>query len=284
MKVLDTHIHIWNFDKAHYQWLEGDTTILNRNYNIEELEDERQSAGVTEGILVQAANNFEDTDWMLEVAAQTNWLKGVVGWLPLLDPPATEKILSEKYLHNSLFKGVRHLIHNEADPKWLLQEEVLESLRILESYNIPFDVVGVLPEHMETAIKIAEKLPDLRMVLNHLNQPPIATKEKFGKWGDLIKEVARHKNFYAKISGLGTTSGNLISWSNDDLKPYIAYVLQIFGVERCFCGGDWPVSLLAGSYTRTWQAYKTITGELLDKNGQQKVLFQNAAEFYNLPK
>lgn len=283
MKVLDTHIHIWNFDKARYQWLEGDTTILNRTYNIQELEDERQGAGVTDGILVQAANNFEDTDWMLEVVAQTEWLKGVVGWLPLIDPPATEKILSEKYLHNGLFKGVRHLIHNEADPKWLLREEVLESLRILETYNIPFDVVGVIPEHMETALKVAEKLPNLRMVLDHLNQPPIATKERFGKWGDLIKEVACHKNFYAKISGLGTTAGNLTYWSNDDLKPYIAYALQIFGVERCFCGGDWPVSLLAGSYTTTWQAYKTIIGDLLDKNAQQKVLFQNAAEFYNLP-
>ena len=282
MKMLDTHIHIWNFDKARYTWLEGDTTILNRTYNIEELEDERQTAGVSEGILVQAANNLEDTDWMLEVASKTDWLKGVVAWLPLLDPAASESVLRTKYLHNPLFKGVRHLIHNEADPKWLLQEEVLESLRILETHDIPYDVVGIIPAHIETVLKVAEKLPNLRMVFDHLNQPPIATKQMFGKWGDLIKVAAQHKNFYAKISGLGTASGNLTSWSSDDLKPYIDYSLQVFGIERCFCGGDWPVSLLAGSYTRTWHAYTTVIGDLLDADAQHKVLYQNAAEFYKM--
>src|SRR5688572_2108193 len=115
MKIIDTHIHIWNFEKAKYKWLEGDTSILNRTYHIPELEESRSTAGITEGVLVQAANNFEDTDWMLQVAAVTGWLTGVVGWLPLLDPEATGKALQEKYLHHHLFKGVRHLIHNEPD-------------------------------------------------------------------------------------------------------------------------------------------------------------------------
>jgi L-fuconolactonase len=282
MKLLDTHVHIWNFDKARYQWLEGDITILNRTYHIEELAQERQVAGFSEGILVQAANNFEDTDWMLEVAAKTDWLKGVVGWLPLADLAATEKALNEKYLNNRLFKGVRHLIHNEADPKWLLQEEVIESLRILESNNIPYDVVGVIPAHIESALQVAEKLPNLLMVFDHLNQPPISTKEKFGQWGDLIKEAAQHKNFYAKISGLGTTSGNFTSWGSDDVRPYIDFALQTFGVERCFCGGDWPVSLLAGSYSRTWHVYTTVISELLNQQDQHKVLYQNAVDFYKL--
>jgi L-fuconolactonase len=282
MKLLDTHVHIWNFGKARYQWLEGDITILNRTYHIEELEQERRVAGVSDGILVQAANNFEDTDWMLDVAAKTDWLKGVVGWLPLADHAATEKALNEKYLNNRLFKGVRHLIHNEADPKWLLQEEVIESLRILERNNIPYDVVGIIPAHIETALQVAEKLPNLRMVFDHLNQPPISTKEKFGQWGDLIKEAAQHKKFYAKISGLGTTSGNFTSWGSDDVRPYIDFALQAFGVERCFCGGDWPVSLLAGSYSKTWHVYTTVISELLNQQDQHKVLYQNAVDFYKL--
>ncbi|MCU7549669.1 amidohydrolase family protein [Chitinophagaceae bacterium LB-8] len=282
MNLIDTHIHIWNFDKAQYKWLEGDTSILNRTYHIEELEEDRLAAGVSGGILVQAANNFEDTDWMLEVAANNDWLKGVVGWLPLNDPAATEIALTEKYLKNRLFKGVRHLIHNEADPKWLLQEEVMESLQILEAHNIPYDVVGIIPAHIETVLKVAEKLPGLCMVFDHLNQPPIATKEKFGRWGGLMKDAAQHQNLYAKISGLGTTSGNFTSWTTDDLKPYVEFALQAFGAERCFCGSDWPVSLLAGNYNKTWQAYTTILNDLLDKEAQQKVLFQNAVDFYNL--
>jgi L-fuconolactonase len=283
MKIIDTHIHIWNFEKATYKWLEGDTTILNRTYHISELEEDRLAAGISAGVLVQAANNIEDTDWMLQVAAENSWLKGVVGWLPLMDPEATERAMQERYLQNHLFRGVRHLIHNEPDPQWLLQDKVLESLQILQKYNLPYDIVGIIPEHIETAIKVAEKIPGLRMVFDHLNQPPILQKEKFGRWGDLMKKAAQHQNFYLKISGLGTASGNLISWTEDDIRPYIGYALQTFGDNRCFCGGDWPVSLLAGSYVKTWNAYKSILGGgFVDEETQDKVLYQNAIDFYGL--
>src|ERR1044072_3135139 len=113
-RILDTHIHVWNFDKASYSWLDGNTTILNRNYDIGELEEERLRSGVTGGILVQAANNFEDTDWMIEVANGHDWIKGVVGWLPLMHPNETADAL-KKCKSNRWFKGVRHLIHDEQD-------------------------------------------------------------------------------------------------------------------------------------------------------------------------
>lgn len=280
-RIVDTHVHIWNFERAEYLWLQGDTSILNRSYNIEELEQERMKAGVTDGVLVQAANNFEDTDWMLEVVGKTGWIKGVVGWLPLMNPGETAKALGEKYYNQKYFKGIRHLIHDEPDAKWLLQKEVLESLQILSDYHLPYDIVGVLPEHIETALMVSEKLPSLKMVFDHLNQPPIASNEKFGRWGELMKEAAKNSNFYAKISGLGTTSKNP-DWSKDDIQPYIEFVLEQFGVDRCFCGGDWPVSLLTGSYSRTWNIYCEIIDSLLNEEEQQKVFCQNAVAFYQL--
>lgn len=120
--IVDTHIHVWNLDKAEYPWIDRDNSILNRTWNIEELENERKKAGVTKGVLVQSSGNFEDTDWMLEVAEQTDWIAGVVVWLPLTDPFATQKALEEKFLKEKYFKGVRHQIHDERDTKWLLQE------------------------------------------------------------------------------------------------------------------------------------------------------------------
>ena len=281
-RFIDTHIHVWNFDKAYYLWLEGNTTILNRTYNIEELEEERKKAGVTGGVLVQAANNFEDTDWMLEVAEKTDWIKGVVGWLPLLQPKETEKALQQKYAKHSYFKGIRHLIHDEPDSKWLLQEEVIESLKILAQYNLPFDVVGVLPAHIESALKVAEKIPSLKMVFDHLNQPPIATKEKFGQWGERMKQAANHPNFYAKISGLGTTSQKGENWTEDDIKPYVEFALEYFSEDRCFCGGDWPVSLLAGSYSATIGKFRSVLDSLLNEEQREKVYFENATKFYQL--
>ena len=281
VRIVDTHVHVWNFERAAYPWLYGDTSILNRTYHIEELEKEREAAGVTAGVLVQAANNPEDTEWMLEVAARHPWIKGVVGWLPLEDPSETEKNLTH-FLKNPYFKGVRHLIHNEPNERWLLQKNVVESLSILENHQIPYDLVGVKEVHIRTALELASQVPDLKMVFDHLNQPPISTKQRFGNWGALMKQAAAHPNFYVKISGLGTASGNWNSWTPDELKPYIDFVLEHFGEDRCFCGGDWPVSLLAGSYERTWQAYRSIIDSLLDPEQRDKVYYRNAEKFYGL--
>jgi L-fuconolactonase len=281
-KIVDTHVHIWNFSRAEYSWLKGDTSILNRSYELAELEVERKAAGITEGVLVQAANNEEDSLWMLENAAANNWITGVVGWLPLQDPVAVARLLEEGYGTHPWFKGVRHLIHDEADPRWLLQDAVLESLGLLASRDLPYDVVGIVPEHIVTVLKVAEKIPTLRMVFDHLNQPPIASGERFGRWGALMKEAALHENFFVKISGLGTASKDPEGWKAADLEPYIGFAAQHFGEDRCFCGGDWPVSLLAGSYVKTWKAYRDVIGETLGPVAEEKWLSLNAVRFYKL--
>jgi len=281
-KTIDTHIHIWDFDKAEYDWLKNDRSILHRNYAIEELEPARKQAGITAGILVQAANNREDNDWMLQVAAQTDWIQGVVGWLSLLNPEATGRALAENYAANLWFRGMRHLVHDEPDSRWLLQPPVLESLRLLAGYGLPYDMVGVIPAHIETALLLAEQVPGLRILFDHLNQPPIAAKERFGRWGSLLKAAAAHPQFFVKISGLGTASGNPAGWTAADIKPYIEFVLQQFGADRCMCGGDWPVSLLAGDYTHTWAAYRQVLEELLDNEQQEQVLWETAERFYDL--
>lgn len=280
--IVDTHVHTWDLERARYDWLSGDTSILNRTYHVTELHPHLSAAKVTHGVLVQAANNFEDTDVMLETATLNDWVAGVVGWLPLIDPAATEAALLQKYLRHRLFKGVRHLIHNETNSQWLLQDRVLESLRMLAHYQLPYDVVGINTTHLETAIRVSEKVPSLRIVLDHLNQPPIAGREKFGRWGALMKEAAQHPAIYCKISGLGTTTGNFGGWTAEDIKPYILYVLELFGTDRCFCGGDWPVSLLAGTYEKTWIAYQEVLEAETSPAEQQKILSANAESFYQL--
>ncbi|HUS01120.1 MAG TPA: amidohydrolase family protein [Chitinophagaceae bacterium] len=281
MPITDTHIHCWNFDHAWYEWLKTDTSILKRTYNIDEIESERKEVGITQGILVQSANNFEDTDWMLEVAEKNDWITGVVGWLPLKELGLSENVLNEKYSLNKYFKGVRHLIHDEPDDKWLLQAEVIDSLKVLAAKDITYDVVGILPSHITTALEVANKIPGLKMVFDHLNQPPIFAKEKFGVWGELMREAAKHKNFYVKISGLGTTTKKR-DWSSEDIKPYIKFVMQEFGEDRCMCGGDWPVSLLAGGYTKTWSIYKEVIDAMVSGEAREKVYHKNAVQFYNL--
>jgi L-fuconolactonase len=280
--IVDTHVHVWDLKQAKYPWLENDTSLLNSSWHIGALEADRKDIGITSGVLIQASSNYEDTDWMFETAAETKWIKGVVAWLPLMDSVATKKKLEEDYINRKYFKGIRHQVHDEKDAKWLLQPTVIDSLKILAARDIPYDFVGVLPAHIETVLEIADKVPELRIVFDHLNQPPILKKEKFGRWGELMKEAAKHKNFYAKISGLGTTSGNFQNWHANDLKPYIEFVLEYFGTDHCFCGGDWPVALLAGSYKRIWEAYRDIIEELTTNKEQEKILYHNAVKFYSL--
>ncbi len=293
--VIDTHVHIWDFDHADYPWLKGDTSLLNRTYALEELEADRIKVGVTGGVLVQAANNREDTDWMLRVAARSGWIKGVVGWLPLQDPVAAGWALEEFYGEGSYLKGVRHLIHNEADPGWLLQAPVLESLGLLAARDLPYDVVGVVADHLRTALRVAERWPGLRLVLDHLNQPSIGKPGEEKEWRELMTAAAAHENIYVKISGLGTiamaglaargspVAGNGRDWRPEDLEPSIGFVLEQFGTDRIFCGGDWPVCLLAGSYERVWAAYRSVLEKYLDSGDQAKVLYSNAKRFYKLP-
>ncbi|MBE7169418.1 MAG: amidohydrolase family protein [Williamsia sp.] len=281
-KITDTHIHIWDFDKARYAWLENDLSILNRNYELDELEEERLQAGITAGILVQSANNSEDTDWMLAVAAKTAWIRGVVGWLPLQNPEATARLLAEKYIQDPLFRGVRHLIHNEEDPAWLLQETVLESLALIASHGLTYDLVGTLPAHIETALTVARKIPGLRMVFDHLNQPPLVIRERFGRWGALMQEAAGYPHLWIKISGLGATAQKGEDWLAADIMPYVEFALNQFGADRCLCGGDWPVSLLAGSYARTWKIYREAIEGLLQPEEADKVFYLNAQYFYGL--
>ena len=282
MRIIDTHVHIWDIEKARYPWLQSDTSILNRTWRIEEIQNERKQASITAGVLIQASGNLEDTQLMLETARKTDWILGVVAWLPLMERLVTERLLGEWFLEEKYFKGVRHQIHDEKGPKWLLQTGVIESLKILSSHDIPYDIVGIKPDHIETALKVAEKVPALRMVFDHLNCPPISTKEKFGRWGDLMKIAAQHKNLYAKISGLGTASGNFEGRAPDDIKPYVEFCLKHFGIDRCFCGGDWPVSLLANNYVQTWQITRDILDSLLNETEREKVYFSNANKFYNL--
>ena len=272
MKLIDTHIHIWSPDKVDYPWLKGAPPLLNRNWSLEELEVSRKSVGVSGGVLVQAANSLEDTDWMLGVAAASSWISGVVGWLPLQDPARTARILEERYVGGGLLKGVRHLIHDEPDPQWLLQDTVLESLGLLAEREIPYDVVGILPEHIRATLKVAERCPGLRMVFDHLNKPPVDNPKPRSEWEELMKEAAQHDNFYCKISGLGPK----------DVEASIEFVFHYFGEDRCFCGGDWPVSLLMGGYEETWTAYRAAIEKYMDEEGREKIYWKNAERFYQL--
>lgn len=279
-KIIDTHLHTWDLQNLDYYWLKNDTSILAKTYLLNQVEPLLSQAQVTAAILVQATNSLAETDWFLSLAQEKEYILAAVVWLPLNEEKSFDLAL-QNYLQNPYFKGVRHQIHDEADTQWLLQPNVMQSLKLLAKNNIPYDLVGTKPQHIQTAIEVAKKIPDLNMVFDHLNQPPYSKKTEWLQWCNLMAEAAKLPNLYAKISGLGTTVTKP-QWNAKDIEPAVEFVLNNFGVDKIFCGGDWPVSLLAGSYVHTWQQYQHLFNQLLSTDDRHKILCSNAENFYNI--
>jgi L-fuconolactonase len=275
---VDAHQHFWNLDKVKYPWLVPAYGPIYRTFEADELEPLLAASGVEKTVVVQAMDSYEDTDYMLETASRHDWIAGVVGWVPLNEPEEAARRL-EFYTKNSLFKGVRHLIHEEKDPDWVVSDEVIEGLKALASFGMTFDVVAVFPNHLKHVPTIAEKIPDLKIVIDHLGKPNI--KEGLMEpWLSQLKVAASYPQVHAKISGLNTAA-NWENWSASDIKPYIDSALDAFGANRVMFGSDWPVVNLAGDYGKVWTE-TTVALEGRSREEIDLVLGGTATSFYSL--
>lgn len=246
---IDTHQHFWNLAKVEYSWLKPEFGPLYRTYEPPELEPQLRAAGIGRTVLVQSANSAEDTVAMLTQAEAYDWIGAVVGWVPLLDPEAAQRAL-ERYTRHPKFRGVRHLIHDEPDPDWVVQERVIEGLKVLAAFGVPYEVVAIYPKHLGHVPTLAEKVPGLTLIIDHLAKPPIK-EGQLGGWAEMMKAAAAYPQVHAKVSGLNTAA-DWDHWSAADLKPCIDIALELFGAGRLMFGSDWPVCVLAGDYAKVW--------------------------------
>ncbi|QJD86844.1 amidohydrolase family protein [Cohnella herbarum] len=275
--IIDAHQHVWNLEKCSYPWLGPESGPLYRNFEASELAPVLNKIGVDKTVLIQAMDSYEDTESMLETAAACSWIGGVVGWVPLDRPEEASRSL-ERYSSNPLFKGVRHLIHGEQDPDWLLRGEVLEGLRLLEQKGLTYDVVAVFPHHLKHIPVLSEKLPHLRMVIDHLAKPPFHA-DGWEEWARQMKQAAENPNVFAKLSGLNTAAGD--GWSAETLRPCIEYAVNLFGADRLMFGSDWPVALLNGSYEEVWeQTHLALSG--FSEAEKDAIFGGTAARFYRI--
>lgn len=278
MSVIDAHQHLWNLDRVSYPWLTAEAGALYRSFTEQEVEPQMAAAGIDRTVLVQSADSYEDTDFMIEVANRWPRVAGIVGWVPLREPAEAATALG-RYQVDRRFVGVRHLIHTEPDPDWLLDDAVQDGLALLAEQGLTFDVVAVSSRHLEHVSTIAERHPHLRLVIDHLAKPPIAERG-WQPWSTLMGRAAAHPNVFAKISGLNTAADPQ-SWTARDLQPYIDHALEVFGAERLMFGGDWPVTTLAGDYAKVWQE-TNIALASLDDAARLRILGGTAIDFYRL--
>jgi len=247
MKV-DTHQHFWNLAEVEYTWLVPEYGPIYATFEPSDLAPQVQAAGIDRTVLVQSANSYEDTASMLRNADMYPWIGAVIGWVNLLNPDETNRRI-EMYKKHPKFRGIRHLIHNEPDPDWVMQPVVIESLKVLAQHGMIFEVVAVFPNHLKHVPALADCVPNLTMVIDHLAKPPIAAQQ-MSPWSDQMKAAAM-PNVYAKVSGLNTAASP--NWNAAELKPYIDFAIDCFSPNRLMFGSDWPVCILSGDYARVWR-------------------------------
>jgi L-fuconolactonase len=279
--IVDSHQHLWDLEKVEYPWLVPAYGPLYRTFTPAELEPQLVAAGVDRAVLVQAANSYEDTDSMLAHAAEHEWIGAVVGWVPLEDAGEAARVLDGRYLADPWFRGVRHLNHEEADPDWLVRPAVIDGLKVLEERGLVYEVVAVHPLHLGHVPALARTCPDLRIVIDHLAKPPIASGD-YTAWKADLRAAAEHPNVFAKVSGLNTAA-DWQTWSAADLEEPVGFALEVFGAQRLMFGSDWPVAILAGDYAKVW----TETLMVLDRLGlrgadRSAILGGTAASLYSI--
>lgn len=274
---IDSHQHFWKPARGDYHWMSDKIPVLCRDYLPEDLRPWLAKNRIDKTILVQAAQTKAETDFLLKLAEENDFIAGVIGWLDMDSPDFSKEL--EVYSQKRKFLGVRPMLQDLADDDWILRPRVLESLKEIADRNVVFEFL-TFTRHLPHVLKVLEKFPNLRAVVDHVSKPEIKNK-KTAPWRSLMSEVAAHKNIYCKLSGM-ITEADFESWTAEDLRPYVEHVVDCFGFERVMFGSDWPVCLLAGSYDQVIGALQTILKPQLDARREAAVFGGNAARFYRL--
>lgn len=276
--IVDAHVHLWDVQHTPQPWMKAEHAAIARPFGPSDLRPLLDRNGIDAVVLVQGACLDSDTDYLLSEAARNAWIVAVTAWLELDRPERARTRLAELAQHDA-FRAVRHLVHEEDDPHWIVRPPVLETLALLEERDVILELPVVFPRHFGDVPTLAERFPRLRIVVDHLGKPPLG-REDMPAWERALRAAAAHPNVLAKLSGLNTATERR-DWRVDDLLPACAVALDAFGPERLMCGSDWPVALLNGDYDRVWEATTRVVEELAPGEGE-RLLGDNAARVYGI--
>jgi L-fuconolactonase len=278
--MIDSHHHFWWTGRHTYTWPDAARERFARDFTPEDLRPELARCGVKGTVLVQVLHQVGgETEECLDLCEQVDFVRGVVGWLPLADPDATARELQRLRSRGGKLVGVRHLISYEPDPCWLLQERVIESLKLLAAAKLAFDAIPVNAAQFESVLEVAERLPELKLVINHLGRPPIP-EQGWEPWATQIARAAEHRNVSIKLS-IGLDVVIRWRWSTDAIRRYSDHALDLFSPDRVMAASNWPVILLGASYSEAWNGITELVSGL-SADERRAVLGATAKRVYGL--
>jgi L-fuconolactonase len=275
MKI-DAHQHFWNFDPRRDSWITEEMSVIRRNFSPVDLAPELAANGMDESIVVQAAQSEEETEHLLGLAASSERIAGVVGWVDLRAPNLKERL--QYFSKFPKLRGFRHIVQSEPDDCFLLNPDFVQGVRQLQSFGFTYDIL-IYPCQLPAAIEFAGLLPGHRLVLDHIAKPGIKAHRK-DNWEPHIRALAQNPHVYCKVSGM-VTEADWRDWRPDDFYPFLDVVFDAFGPERLMFGSDWPVCLLAASYRQVVHLVEEYV-RLHCPAQLENIFGANAMRFYNL--
>jgi L-fuconolactonase len=276
MKI-DSHQHFWTRARGDYTWLTPELGAIYRDFGPDDLEAYLINAGIDGTILVQAAATTAETDFMLQIADASARVKGVVGWIDFETP--ADLVTLKRFAAHPKFCGVRPMIQDIPDIDWALRPDLDWAYRAIIDLDLTFDFLG-FPRHLDNALKLLKRYPEMRVVIDHSMKPEIAAG-RFEPWAAGMRTLAEETSAFCKLSGLVTEAGP--DWTVDRLRPFVAHVLNVFAPDRIMWGSDWPVLNLACTY-HGWHAIARdlIREHLADPSAEAKIFGETARTFYRL--
>lgn len=272
--IIDAHHHFLDPRRTEYPWLTPDLAALDRRFGPEDLATELAAAGIDRTILVQTIPSVDETREFLATATTVPFIAAVVGWVDLTDPAVAAAIDGLRAgPGGGMLVGIRHQVHDEPDPEWLLRPDVRRGLAAVEASGATYDLL-VRTRELPAALAVAQERPGLRFVIDHLGKPPIRSGA-IEPWASLLRPFGDLPNVWCKLSGL-VTEADPVAWRVDDLAPFVDVALGIFGPTRLVFGSDWPVCLLTASYADVVAAARELTVGL--SSAERGAIFGGAAE------
>lgn len=273
---IDAHQHFWNFDPLRDSWITEEMSVIQRNFLPENLLPSLKENNIDGCIAVQADQSEEQNDFLLQLAAGNDFIKGIVGWVNFKADDVNERLTF--YKQYKKLKGFRHVLQGEQDRAFMLQPAFVNGIRQLQQFSFTYDIL-IFPDQLPFIPAFVKQFPHQKFVIDHIAKPNIKNGER-KEWERNIQAVAAFENVYCKISGM-VTEAEWKTWQPVDFYPYMDVVYNAFGANRVMFGSDWPVCLVAGSYNNVVAIAKEYTSKL---TAQEQLLFwgDNAVAFYNL--
>jgi L-fuconolactonase len=273
---IDAHQHFWKYSASAYSWIDDGMSRIQNDFLPQDLEPVLKKHKIDGCVAVQAQQNEEETQFLLGLARQHPFIKGVVGWIDLQVDDLEAKL--SRYKDFPLLKGFRHSLQDEADPAFILQPRFQKGLRLLHEYDFIYDLL-IKPPQFQATIKALESYNEMPMVLDHMAKPLIKSGD-IKSWREDIFTLAKHEKVMCKISGM-VTEADWNQWKYEDLEPYLNTVLEAFGSDRLMFGSDWPVCLVAAEYEQVIGVVEKFISKLSEAE-QTGIMGENAVKFYKL--